>query len=273
MPEEGLTVEMNIHASEKDTLYIPIGRGTTGFKMFSSKSFLGIEFERNNIESESISQFGDERGNKYLRYDVNKGEQLTVLRSIYDFPPPPELDPDSCLSNGEWFCKWKENGIITDIVSKLPNVDTKKKVLLLGEKVKKLPYSRNRTKYEWTDDVIDNNLPQDCLGMHGVLCAMCRTCGIPAIVDVGFSLDSQDNPHVWLWYFDRDINDWQMVDVNNDKYRVLIGKSISIPRISISLGTKHTINDGIASFVQYISSEKMLNRELIHSHRAQVRIV
>lgn len=272
MPEEGLTVEMNIHASEKDTLYIPVGRGTTEFKIFSSKSFLGIEFERNNIESETISQLEDERGNKYLRYDANKGEQITILRSVYDFPPPPELDPENCLNNGEWFCKWKGNGIITDIVSKLSNVEVNKKILLLGEKVKKLPYSLHRTKYEWADEALESNSPQDCLGLHGVLCAMLRAAGIPAIVDIGFRLDAQDSPHVWLWAFNRDIGTWQMVDINDSPNIALIGDSVIKPRFSCCLGTTHVLENGVASYVQYISSAKMLSRELAHSHRTQVRI-
>jgi hypothetical protein len=264
---------MNIHASEKDTLYIPIGRGTTGLKIFSSKSFLGIEFERNNIESVAISQLEDERGNKYLRYDVNKGEQLTILRNVYDFPPPPEFNPDSCLNNGEWFCKWKENGIITDIVNKLPNYDVNKKILLLGERVKKLPYSLHRTKYEWADEALESNTTQDCLGLHGILCAMLRAAGIPAIVDIGFRLDGQDSPHVWLWAFDKDTNIWQMVDINDSPNVALIGDFVIKPRVSCSLGTTHVLENGVASYVQYISSAKMLSRELIHSHRTQIRII
>lgn len=146
------------------------------------------------------------------------------------------------------------------------------KVKLFGERIKKLKYSFPRTKYEWADEVLKKNLPQDCLGMHGVLCAMLRCAGIPAIVDVGLRLDAQDSPHVWLWYFDFEKNNWFIVDLNDSQKKVLIGCEVKNPRISISLGTTHHIDGGIASFVQYFASKKVLEKTLKNRHDVRVMV-
>jgi len=153
------------------------------------------------------------------------------------------------------------------------NVPEKEKVVLFAEMVKGLRYSFPRTKYKWADEVLERKLPQDCLGMHGVLCAMLRSAGIPAIVDVGLRLDYEDQPHVWLWYFGCEDNRWEIVDLNDSLSEILIGDKVKNPRFSVSLGTTHSINNHTASFAQYLVTEKMLKGELKQSHDIKTRIV
>ncbi len=252
MKLDNCKVRMKITASEKDTLYIPIGRGV-------------IEYKIEDLREEKI--YKDKYNNKYISVDIKQEESITLLREVPLFPPKPSINPNKCLSNNERFCKWREDGYIKKTVSNSIRLSEKEKVLEYINIIKQIKYSYPRTKYEYTDEILEKKLPQDCLGYHGTLCALLRCSGIPSVLDIGIRLINNDRPHVWLWYFDREENDWNMVDINDS-----IENPINTSRMSITLGTTHNINSHIVSFVQYFVSEKMLRGELNSSHKVEIEI-
>jgi hypothetical protein len=261
-------VEMEITASSDDTLFIPIGRGVLDFKIIQQE---GFEQEGADlIREESLE---DERGNIYVKYDIKKQETLTVFRRVKSQPPLPKLNPKECLNNGEWYCKWKKGGYLEELVSKYFNKQDEEKVLLFGNLVKELEYSFPRVKYEWADEVLEKKLAEDCLGLHGVLCAMLRASNVPAIVDIGFRLISKDRPHVWLWYFNNETSNWRIVDLRDPEKKTLVGLANITPRFSVSLGTTHQIGGGTASFVQYFVSKKVLEGKLNKSHEISMNLI
>ena len=260
-------VEMKVSASEKDLFYIPTGRGVNNLLVTGSFA----KQSNNHLQVDEIVK--DERGNKYLKQAMEKGEFIKISREVLSLPPRPELSPEKCLNNGEWYCKWKEGGTVIQLVSSSDSLREREKVLLFGDRLKELGYSFPRTKYEWTDEVLEKKLSQDCLGIHGVLCSMLRASGVPAIVDIGLRLDIQDKPHVWLWFFEKSSNEWIIVDLKDSDRKILVGFSRISPRISMTLGTKQSIGGGTASFVQYMVSKKMVEGNLKNSHRVDVEVM
>lgn len=247
------SVRMKIISSGKDTLYIPIGRGVKEFKI------------------ENLSEgkrYKDNYNNKYISVNIKQKESVTILREVECFPPKPSINPNSCLRNNERFCKWREDGYIKNTVSKSMCLSDKEKVLKYINIIKQIKYSYPRVKYEYTDEVLENILPQDCLGYHGTLCALLRCSGIPSVVDIGIRLIDNGKPHVWLWYHDREENDWNIVDIND-----VINSTINTSRMSVTLGTTHNINSHTVSFVQYFVSEKKLKGELKSSHNVEIEII
>ncbi len=245
-------VRMKIIASEADTIYIPIGRGIREYKI-------------EGLSEEKI--YKDKYNNKYISVNIKPEESITLVRKVDLFPPKPTINPNKCLANNERFCKWRENGYIKKTVSKNIDLLNKEKVLQYINLIKKIKYSYPRTKYEYTDEILEKKLPQDCLGYHGTLCALLRCSDIPSVLDIGIRLIGNDKPHVWLWYFDREENDWNMIDINDSKEN-----PINTSRMSITLGTTHKINSHTVSFVQYFVSEKMLEGDLKNSHKMKIEI-
>lgn len=251
-------VKIDITASDTDTLYIPIGRGVIDYKVLST------------IEPyEEFEEFKDEYNNQYISLNVQPNETITFQREVVSFPPLPDINPKLCLKNDERFCKWKQEGYIEKSMSKDKKISDKEKVLQYVDRIKQIKYSYPRTKYEYTDEVLENKLPQDCLGYHGTLCAMLRCSGIPSIVDIGFRLTEDDKPHVWLWYYDRQESDWSIVDIND----YISKESMNTPRMSVTLGTTHNIKNHTVSYVQYFVSEKILKGELNNFHEIKMNIL
>jgi hypothetical protein len=268
------SVEMKITSSERDTFFIPIGRGVGDLNFVKRKKSLEKGVEQSLLEIDTLVPIEDGYGNVYIPFEVESNESIAFRRDVIPFPPFPDLDPNQCLGNEERFCKWRKDGTIEKIVNKTKNLLEKEKVLFFAKMIKKdIHYSYPRVKYEYTDEVLEKKLPQDCLGMHGVLCAMLRCSGIPSVVDVGLRLDCEDKPHVWLWYFSYENNTWQIVDLNDSRSEILIGDEVKNPRMSVSLGTTHNINNHTVSFVQYFVSEKILEGKLKQPHDIKTRIV
>jgi hypothetical protein len=267
-------IEMQITSFEKDKLFIPIGRGVENVEVAKRRGFIEKGFQEVDLEMDNQDILVDEYKNIYLCLKVGSNERVILRRDVVSFPPPPDLDPKLCLKNDERFCKWKEGGYIEKLTSQHKDLAEDEKVLFFGEMIKsRIKYSYPRARYEYTDKVLEEKLSQDCLGLHGVLCAMLRSSGIPSVLDVGLRLNYQDQPHVWLWYFSSEKEGWQMVDINDSPTKPLIGDEIEYPRMSVSLGTTHNIEGFVVSFVQYMVSEKMLAGDLKQPHGIQTKIV
>ncbi len=254
---ENINVRMKVTASEEDTLYLPLGRGIREY-IIEGISKVRISKDRKK----------DNYDNQYIYVNIQSKESITLLRKVQLYPPKPSINPNRCLSNNERFCKWKDNGYIKKIVLKSTGLSEKEKVSHYVNIVKQIRYSYPRTKYEYTDEILGKKLPQDCLGYHGTLCALLRCSGIPSVLDIGIRLIENDKPHVWLWYFDSEDNEWDMVDINDS-----LDNPIDTSRMSITLGTTHNINFHTVSFVQYYVSEKMLKGELKTSHRMEIELI
>ena len=248
-------IKMKITTCDSDTLYIPIARGVINWS---------IEGKKLNRD-----RYIDNYDNQYISISIKPKESITLFREVGVYPPKPDINPNRCLGNNERFCKWREDGYIQKSCCKDIWVSDRDKVLKYINSIKKIRYSYPRTKYEYTDEVLENELPQDCLGYHGTLCAMLRCSGIPSVVDIGFRLTGDDKPHVWLWYYDRQERDWSTVDINDS----IIGESINLPRMSVTLGTTHNINSHTVSYVQYFVSEKMLKGELKNGYKVEHKII
>ena len=275
MNADTYSIEMQIIPSERDTFFIPVGRGIERSRFVKPNKSIETTSEESLLEMASLLTFKDGYNNQYLSLELEPNEQISFLRDAVCFPPSPDLNPDQCLKNDDRFCKWQDGGYIENLVTKNKNLTEKEKVLFFGRLIKNIiAYSFPRVKCEYADEILEKKLPQDCLGMHGVLCAMLRCSGIPSIVDVGLRLDSEaeDQPHVWLWYFSYENNKWEIVDLNDSLLEVLIGDKVKSPRMSVSLGTTHNINDHTVSFVQYLVSEKMLRGELTKPHNIKTKI-
>lgn len=249
-------VKMSITPSTKDTLYIPIGRGVSEFKIEGIKD---KEIFKNVIV--------DGYENKYIYINIKPKESITILRKVLKYPPKPTIDPKKCLKNDERFCKWRENGYIKNIVTNGIKLSDRESVLKYVKIIKEIKYSYPRTNYEYCDDVVKEKLPQDCLGYHGTLCALLRCHGIPAVLDVGIRLTGNDKPHVWLWYFNREKSHWHIVDINDS-----LNMGVNTSRMSVTLGTTHIINSNTVSFVQYFVSEKRIEGLLEKPHNMNVEI-
>ncbi len=243
---------MTIIPSQEDTLYIPIGRGV----------------RNSNILDIQGDIFTDKYQNKYISVKVLPEKSVTVLREFTIHPPKPDITPNICLSNNERFCKWKEDGYIKELVNENIDLSNKDKITTFINIIKQIKYSYPRTKYEYTDEILEKNLPQDCLGYHGTLCSLLRCSNIPSVVDIGIRLTGNDKPHVWLWYYNTEENDWYMIDINDIK------DNVTNPlRLSFTIGTTHNINLHTASYVQYFVSENMLRKELQKPHSMKIELV
>lgn len=261
-------IELKVKSLERDTLFVPIGRGLLSFHVYSS-----ITGDSKEIEQESLYSLKDKYNNRYLRVNVSSNETIKIIREVKLFPDVPDISPRFCLKNDERFCKWVKGGYIEKIVNQGKALSERDRIVEWGERIREIGYFYPRNKYEYADEVLRKSLPQDCLGMHGVLCAMLRCSGVPAVLDFGFRLDRNNAPHAWLWYFSRELNEWLIVDLNDSPRNVLVGDSVIKPRISISLGTTHEIENHIISFVQYFLSQKKIEGEVKISHESKVVIL
>ena len=246
---------VSFEAGSYDTVYLPIPRSTAIQKSGSA------EGEPQPSSQETIGKYGL----SLARYSVKPGDRLHLqYKQESPLPPKPTIRPEDCLGNDEWFTKWKLDslvmGCVQDVAARLHNSlrdrDYVEQLAILIKQ--RVPYKFPRTKYEYVDEIL-TGLGQDCLGMHGLLCGMLRASGIPAVLDVGFRLDTKDSPHVWLWYWDKEKSSWEMADLN-DRDAPQIG-NVTLPRISMSLGTTHQIGECTAGFVQYLASDAIMHRQ------------
>lgn len=75
----------------------------------------------------------------------------------------------------------------------------------------------------------------DCGGYHALFAALLRSVGIPVAIDFGFRLPKM-TPHVWAWWYDVSVKQWNMIDLNDIQTKSSIGN-----RVSFSLNTGHEI--------------------------------
>jgi hypothetical protein len=91
----------------------------------------------------------------------------------------------------------------------------------------------------------------DCGGYHTLFCALLRANDIPSIIDSGFRID-KGGPHVWSWWYDKQKNRWEIVDVNDIQQG-----SISIsPRVSFGYGL------GISNLSKQLKIPKYVKRRV-----------
>ncbi|HET7098798.1 MAG TPA: transglutaminase domain-containing protein [Patescibacteria group bacterium] len=200
--------------------------------------------------------------NKVSSVELNPGQEYKlnfIAPNLPTEPPKTKGFLAQCLSNDERYTKWKMKNLGREII---PYQAADKKIVeKIGMFVKtKLNYSRDRDSYVYIDDLLlsdpERHPLQDCLGYHSCLVGCLRSMRIPAVLDIGFRLTSQDNPHTWAWYFDRQENNWVWVDLNDRKDEVAFGPK-GLGRVSMTFGTTHVIKDvpnfpdSTVSFIQY----------------------
>ena len=195
----------------------------------------------------------------------------TKLKFIVPFSPsqPPNDSKflHQCLENNERYTKWNPENWIQDIVrdkyknKKMSEISDRDVIGTFGNYIKeKFRYNKERDVYQRVDDLLlspkYDHPNQDCLGYHAALVGCARSWGIPAVLDIGFRLSGQDDPHTWTWYYDRQKSEWVGVDLNDNKDHVVFG-FYGRGRVSMTLGTTHIIQgvpdfpNSIVSFVQY----------------------
>lgn len=170
----------------------------------------------------------------YHELSLQPGHTAVEQRfNIYESPPPPELQSvQRYLQTNDPLMQITP--AITSAAIKLmgrtkqETVDNISKFL-----VERLHYHTNPLS-RIANDVLQSKL-SDCGGYHALFCALLRAVQIPAVPDFGYRLSSNNQPHVWAWWFDD--NQWQMIDLN-DRQK---GIYHFTPRVSMYLNTAPTL--------------------------------
>jgi UDP-N-acetylmuramoyl-tripeptide--D-alanyl-D-alanine ligase len=248
------TSKLNISIVADCKLYVPVSVDATNLKVL-------VNNKKGVFESFTYGK----HSNNGIIINVKKDDEVLIY---FDTPLTPSIikaDPKECLNNGERYCKWKEDGFVSEFSKKHSKLSDTEYIDEVSKYIKSnLGYKGFGTgtvsdRYEYTDEIVQEKLDVDCIGYHGLFVSLLRARNIPAVLGVGFRLGRSDDPHVWAWFYDKE---WSSVDLLDDLVPIY-GSNELFPRVLVSLGTTHNLKkvvgkDIVISYIQYCLTDTLL---------------
>lgn len=185
----------------------------------------------------------------------NKSWRVQIQEVVIKFPSPPKLTPSEYL------------GLEKDLI--VPDKAIKERAESLrssnvAESVKNITnYLVKSLKYHYPPKSRDaksvfESKESDCGGYHILFVSMLRCLKIPSVVDFGMRLPKY-TPHVWSWYYDKDSNKWQFIDIND-----IQDNKKDLDRVSYSLGVNPLVKDFPAK-VQFLQNRLFWDYNFEHN--------